>query len=65
MRPSVAPSGGDAGDRGEGWRVAGLIALLFAFSTISTAVLIGLPFVLLVLVLPARRIGALLLAALM
>ena len=65
MRSSVTPSGGDAGDRGEGWRAAGLITLLFAFSTISTTVLVGVPFVLLVLVLPARRIGALLLAALM
>jgi hypothetical protein len=65
VQPSASPPGGDAGDRGEGWRVAGLIALLFAFSTISTTVLIGLPFVLLVLLLPARRFGALLLAALM
>lgn len=64
MEPAT-PSGLDGPrDRGEWKRVAGLFALLLAFSAVSPMVLVGLPFVLLVLLLPIRRLGALGLAAL-
>lgn len=52
------------GDRREWKRAVGLFLLLLAFSSISPMVLVGLPFVLLVLLLPIRRFGALGLAAL-
>lgn len=64
MEPAT-PSGPDGPrDRGEWKRAAGLFALLLAFSTISPMVLVGIPFVMLVLLLPIRRLGALGLAAL-
>ncbi len=63
MEPTP-PSGPARGrDPSEWKRAAALFALLLAFSTISPMVLVGLPFVLLVLVLPIRRLGALGLAA--
>lgn len=48
---------------GEWKRAAGLFALVLSFSAISPMVLVGLPFVLLVLLLPIRRLGALAVAA--
>jgi hypothetical protein len=61
----ATPSGQDGPlDRSEWKRAAGLFALLLAFSAVSPIVLVGLPFVLLVLLLPIRRLGALGLAGL-
>ena len=63
MEPAT-PSGQDGPrDRGEWKRAAGFFAFLLAFSTVSPMVLVGLPFVFLVLLLPIRRLGALGLAA--
>ncbi len=57
------PVAEDSRVRGEWKRVAGLLFLLLAFSAIPSLVLVGLPFVLMVLLLPIRRRGALLMAA--
>ncbi|WP_405284532.1 DUF2232 domain-containing protein [Gaopeijia maritima] len=51
-------------DRGEWKRAFALFLLLLAFSSVSPMILVGLPFALLVLLLPIRRFGALALAAL-
>lgn len=52
------------GSRGEWKRALALFLLLLAFSSVSPMVLVGMPFVLLVLLLPIRKFGALGLAAL-
>jgi hypothetical protein len=61
--PEARPSEDRAADATEWRRAAGLFALLVAFSTVRPAVLVGIPFVLLVLALPLRRPVALVLAA--
>jgi hypothetical protein len=50
-------------DSREWRRAAGLLVLLLAFSAVRPAVLIGLPFILMVMALPVRRPVALLVAA--
>lgn len=63
MEPVTPSAPAGPRDPGEWKRAAALFLLLLAFSTISPMVLVGLPFVLLVLLLPIRRLGALGLAA--
>lgn len=60
---SVVPDDGVATERS--WpRVAGLVLVLLALSVMEPAVLVGVPYILLVVALPARRLPALLVAVL-
>lgn len=62
-RPSVAGEGAE-GDARDWRRAAGLLLLLLIFSAVRPSVLVGLPFVVLVMALPVRRPLVLLVAAL-